>query len=425
MHYSSHGGSACHSSAVGFWSRLLRGDRALPIPAEGGELTLAALEGELFDASTETIPAAFFGLSSYSDPVAIAQRVDRRSAMQVPAVKRVRDIICGTPAMLPIRLTAPDRTPAPWALGEQPEQHTPRSVTIARTLEDMLFEGVAFWLIVGYNWQGYPSRVLRVDPRMVGLSQEGHYFITRQGTTGTVDRWVEDRQIIRFDSANDPLLVAGARAIRTCLTLDAAAARNSDGTPPVDYLTPADGVDAMEDDEVTELLNTWQQARRQRSTAYVPGGLKYETGGWSPEQLQLSEARQHAVLEIARLAGIDGEDVGVSTTSRTYFNAYDRRKMLLDTVLRLYMVPLAERLSMNDITPRGYTAGFDLDEWLRTDPLTRQQVYALALANGAMTLDELRDAEGKPRLTPTERDEQATHAARRPATVTTGDHSNA
>lgn len=415
-------------AGMGFWSRLLRGDRALPYPTDGdGELMLTTRPGEVFDASADTIPAAFFGLSSYSDPVAVAQRVDRTSAMQVPAVKRVRDIICGTPSMLPIRLTGPDRTPVPWTLGEQPEQHTPRSVTIARTLEDMLLEGVAFWLIAGYNWQGYPNRVVRLDPRMVGLPREGYSVITRQGTTGMVDQWVEDKQIIRFDSANDPLLIAGARAIRTCLTLDAAAAGNSDGTPPVDYFTPADGMDTMDDDEVTDLLNEWQQARRKRSTAYVPGGLKYESGGWSPEQLQMSEARQHAVLEIARLAGVDGEDVGVSTTSRTYFNAYDRRKMLLDTVLRLYMVPFTERLSMPDITPRGYTASFDLDEWLRTDPLTRQQVYALALANGAMTLDELRDAEGKPRLTPAERDEQATHeiARRTPSAVTTGDTSNA
>jgi hypothetical protein len=38
----------------------------------------------------------------------------------------------------------------------------------------------------------------------------------------------------------------------------------------------------------------------------------------SAEELQLADARNLAITEIARLCGVDPEDLEISTTSRTY-----------------------------------------------------------------------------------------------------------
>ncbi len=210
-----------------------------------------------------------------------------------------------------------------------------------------------------------------------------------------------DSELIHFESPNEPLLVAGARAIRTALMLDDAARRYSEGAPPLDYFTPSDGVDPEDDNVVVEILDAWQTARQTRSTGYVPASLTYNTAGWNPEQLQMADARQHAVLEIARAAGVDAEDLGVSTTSRTYFNAFDRKQARIQDTLRGYMVAVEERLSMGDVTPRGYTAKTNLSDFLRSDDLTRFQSYQTGLAVGAYAdKDEVRDAEGKAPLTP-------------------------
>lgn len=347
-----------------------------------------------FDAiGQDHIPPEFFGLTSYADATAPAPRIDRRAAVQVPAVKRGRDLIAGQLGTLPVDLFGPDGLPVVRnglaALLEQPEAGIPRSVTFARTFEDMLYEGVAWWLVTEIGWHGYPVKVKRLDPRTVSVKENGKVHITKMGHTGQSTDYEDDFDLIRFDSPNDPLLVAGARAIRTALALDSAAARYADGNQPLDYFSSVDDFDPDQED-VDEVLDGWEAARRAKSTGYVPAGFKYETAGWNPEQLQMADQRQHARLEIANTLGIDPEDLGIPTTTRTYQNAQDRYQARIKDTLRGYMVAFEERLSMNDVTPRGYRARMNTSDLLRTDDLTRIQVAEKGLTSKVMTEDEAR-----------------------------------
>jgi phage portal protein BeeE len=101
-------------------------------------------------------------------------------------------------------------------------------------------------------------------------------------------------------------------------------------------------------------------------------------------------------LEIARAAGVDPEDLGVSTTSRTYQNAEQRRLDLLDFTLAHYMSAVEQRLSMRDVLPRGYEAKVNLDGFLRSDTKTRFEAHELALKNGFETVGEVRELEDRP-----------------------------
>jgi HK97 family phage prohead protease len=339
-----------------------------------------------FMVDEDSIDPAVFGLTSYAAPTAPAARVARAAAMQVPAVKRARDLIAGSIGGLPIDLFAPTRERVVSNLFTQPEAACPRSVTMTRTVEDLLFEGIAWWRIEAFGWHGYPVKVKRVHPSLV-TEANGKRWID--------GRHVPDAELIRFDSPNDPLLVAGARAIRTCLALDTAAAEHAIGAPPIDYFTPAEGVDPATDDEIVAMLDGWKAARQARSTGYVPAALKYNIGGWTPEQLQMAEARQHAVLEIARVAGVDPEELGVSTTSRTYANQQDRRKAFLDFTLGGYVNAIEDRLAMGDVTPRGYYVRFNFSTFLRSDDKTRYEAYRLGLDVGAILPEEIRALEDR------------------------------
>ncbi|MBN9739504.1 hypothetical protein DMP23_00020 [Amycolatopsis sp. A1MSW2902] len=142
---------------------------------------------------------------------------------------------------------------------------------------------------------------------------------------------------------------AAARAIRIALLLDAAVARSAKDPLPLGYFSPADGAVDPTEDEVQDILTKWAEANRDRAWGYIGAALKANTLQWSPEQLQLSSARDAAVLEISRHTGLDPEDLGVSTTSRTYANAEQRRLDLIDFVLRPFAAAIEDRLSMPDV----------------------------------------------------------------------------
>lgn len=345
-----------------------------------------------FAVDANSIDPAVFGLTAYASNgnTPRAARIDRATAMQVPAVKRSRDLVCASSGALRLRLRrTADGAYGAWSLFDQPERNVPRSVTMTRLFEDLLFEQVAWWDVTEFGVHTYPSYVQRLDPSRVVVDAGKVYVDGRERKDAA-------RTLIRFDSPNDGLLIAGARAIRTCLLLDQAAANMADGIPPSDYFTPGEGFDpATSDAEVIAMLDAWQIARRTRSTGYVPAALDYHTGGWSPEQLQLADARQHAVLEIARVAGVDPEELGVSTTSRTYSSDWSRRKSFLDFTLGAYLNAVTDRLVMPDVTPRGYEPEIDLDGFLRSDPLARYTAYKAGREAGALTADEVRIAEGK------------------------------
>ena len=350
---------------------------------------------EAFAVEDETWTTTVVGaITTYAGQPSRAPRIDRATASQVPAVKRSRDLVCTASGGLRLRLKrVADGAFGSWSLFDQPERNVPRSVTMTRLFEDMFYEGEGWWDVTEIGHHGYPAFVERLAPGRARVV-DGRLYVD-----GKERR--DPRSVIRFPSPNEGLLIAGARAIRTCLMLDQAAANMADGVPPADYFTPGEGFDpATSDDDVIEMLNRWQASRRARSTAYVPHALEYHTGGWSPEQLQLADARQHAVLEIARVAGVDPEELGVSTTSRTYSSDWSRRKNFLDFTLGGYLNAVADRLRMHDVTPMGYEPEIDLDGFLRSDPLARFTAYKAGLEAGALTPDEVREAEGKAPIEP-------------------------
>ncbi len=321
-------------------------------------------------------------------------RVSRKEALSVPAVARSRNLIAGTLGALPMHLHDDARRVIASPLLDCPEGTIPRSVTMTRTFEDMLFDGVAWWLVTVTDGDGYPKRVVRLDPSVVQEQDDGRVYVD--------GRLVPDSKLIRFDSPNPALLAQGARTIRTSLKLEQAAARYADEPLPLGYFSPVEGVDP-EPDEVDEALSAWATARNSRATGYVGAALVYRPLSWSPEQLQLADARQHAVLEIARCTGIDPEELGVSTTSRSYSNLELDQLKFRNQTLMPFAVAAEERLSMPDVAREGHYARTLWDAFLRSDTLSRYQAYDAGLRVGALGADEIRQLEDKPALPATTR----------------------
>jgi hypothetical protein len=340
----------------------------------------------------------------------IAARISRREALQVPAVLRGRNLICGTLARLPIHIRDKERRIAtPTTLLEQIDPDVPNVVTFAQTYEDLLFEGISWWRVREFGWHGYPTSAQHIGVEHVHVSGvdlprlNGHASIGPSGVF--IDgRPVRDEDVIRFDSPNPALLRHAARAIRACLRLDLTAAMYADEPLPLGYFAPREGERPRENEEdIKKLLDKWDEARRSRAWGYVGAAWEAKVLQFNAEQIQLADQRQHAVLEIARAMGIDPEDLGVSTTSRTYQNAEQRRLDLLDFTLSTYVAALEQRLSMGDVTPRGYGVKVNFDGFLRADTKSRMEAYEIGRRVNAYTEDEVRELEDRPTLTPAQR----------------------
>ena len=332
-------------------------------------------------------------------------RINRGDAMQVPAVARARNIICGTIGTLGLNAYN-DVTYAKIegrSLLKQPDPALPRSVTITWTCEDILFVGHAFWIVLAVSPEdGRPTQARRIDPARVT-------FTTDLNTQEVVNGFYLDGNLcpsmgvgslIMFSGFDEGILNRGGRTISTALKLEEAVQRMATEPNPTMVIKNS-GVD-LPAEQVSSLLASWKQARATRSTAYLSGPLDVTTFGYDAGQMQLTESRLNTASEIARMCNIPAWYLNAESASATYSNVSAERRSLVDFSLAPMMHCIEERLSMNDLTPRGQEVKFDLDDYLRGNPLEEIQVLTAMLDAGLINVDEARaEMDLAPRGNPT------------------------
>ncbi len=334
-------------------------------------------------------------------------RVTRLEALAVPAVTRGRDMICGL-STLPVQTIEQARNVVETELLDgNIDPDVPDVVTFAQTYEDLLFESSSYWLKTAYDAYGYPTACRHLD--FASVSAQPPAGVQPHPLPSGVDPrsvyWVEGKpveksRIIVFHSPNRPLLTTGARTIRRAVALDKAAELYAENPRPQDFFTPADpNADPGDDEKINKAITAWGVARRKRITGYVPAALKYnQVTQPTPADLQLVQLQDKATRDVANLIGVDPEDLGISTTSRTYQNDTSRRQDRINDVLSIFAAAVAGRLSMDDVTWPGRKVRIGFDAYLRADPLTRAQVDDIRLRQGTITVDEIREREGQPAL---------------------------
>jgi len=331
-------------------------------------------------------------------------RCGREEALGVPAVLRGRNMICSI-STLPLQAVDADNRVQDHPLLRQIDDDVPNVVTLAQLVEDLFFEAQAWLRITGFGWDGYPVSAVRYAPGQVSMNPpvgyDHGYLPSGLPTTGVV--WMAGEpvpwsDVIRFDSPNPAVLVAGQGAIKRAIALDQAATLYASNPQARGYFSPADpNADPGTDDDIRAALDAWALARRERVDGYVPASMTYNTvQNPTPVELQLVQMQQRADLALANMLGIDPEDLGINTTSRVYQNAIDRRKDRVNDVLAPYMRAITDRLGMPDVTKRGVTVRFVLDDYLKADPLTRAQVQETYSRMGVTDAAEIRENEGLP-----------------------------
>jgi len=322
--------------------------------------------------------------------------VGRDEAMSVPSVARCRNLICSTIANMPLELykkSSGEELGKPLWL-EQPSISQPRSVTIAWTVDSLLFFGVAYWQVTElYQDDGRPARFQWIAPGRVSFTTDGNTnFITQYTIDGTPVPMSGLGSLITFQAQDEGVLQRGARTLRSAIDLETAM-RVASATPMPSGLLKNTGAD-LSPEEVSSILTAWKAARERRSTAYLTSTLEYQPTAFSPRDMMFVDAIQNTATQVARMMNVPAYLLDAETGgSLTYNNAEGQKRYLVDFSLRNIITVLENRLSMDDITITGQHVRFDLDDFLRGNPTERAAFYRDVVPLGILTVDEARAME--------------------------------
>jgi len=334
--------------------------------------------------------------------------LDRNLAMQVPAVARCRNLIAGVVSYLPLKLykksNGEELGNPLWI--EQPDYRQPRSVTISWTVDSLLFYNCAYWRVTElYADDLRPSRFEWVANNRVTFTTNKfgteieEYFVDgiRAPMTGI-------GSLITFQGLNGGgVLQNAARTIQSALDLEKAASVAAQTPMPSGYIKNT-GADLPEQ-QVSGLLAQWKQSRLNRSTAYLTSTLSYETTGFSPKDMMYNESIQFLATQVARAMNVPAYMISADmNNSMTYQNIIDGRKEFVAYSLQPFICAIEDRLSMDDITPRGHVVKFAIEEsFLRADTMKRLEALEKMLALGLIDVEDAKEMES---LTPNGREEE-------------------
>lgn len=341
--------------------------------------------------------------------------ITREAANRLAVVTSIRNRVCAVIAAMPLEQRRKDGTVVDNRWLKSPNPFRPLVNEMTDTVADMYYDGAAAWLITKRG----PSATLGPGRGFPLASRWVPYSDWKRDPSAPSTFIVEGKEV----PADDVLVFAGLHkgilhegpvsAINDALRLERFAAVMTASPFPLGYFQTREN-SGLAAEDVRDFLRKWTELRSRNAWAAVPEELELKTVELDAGKLQLGEARKETTKNIAMGGGANLEDVGVSTTSRVYFNATQVRKDLLDFQIAQYTEPIAQRLSMPDVTPTGHVVKFSADNFLSVDELTRNQIYEIGLRTGVYAdANEVRAEEGKPPLTPEQQAEREKDRAAR------------
>ena len=323
--------------------------------------------------------------------------MDRFTALQVPAVGRCRNLIAGVISSIDLELYKKStgvKLESPLWL-DQPDMRQPRSVTIAYTVDSLLFYGVAYWRVTSlYADDGRPSGFEWVaNTRVTVTTDETGEAVKYYSVNGARAPMSGIGSLVTFQSLLPGVLETGARTIQAAIDIEKAASVAA-ATPMATSVIKNNGADLPEA-QVSGILAAWKAARTSRSTAFLTSTLDIQNIGFSPKDMMYNEASQYLATQIARLMNCPAFMISADlNNSMTYQNVLDSRKEYVAYSLQPFISAVENRLSMDDITAHGNVVRFAIDEtFLRADTAARLDAIEKMLNLGLIDLQQAQSME--------------------------------
>ena len=323
--------------------------------------------------------------------------IDRNFALQVSSVARCRNLVAGVISSIDLALykkSTGEKLGSPVWL-EQPDQRQPRSVTIAATVDSLMFYACAYWRVTSlYADDGRPSGFEWVANNRVT-------YTTNKFGTEIQDYFVDGQlvpmsgigSLVTFQSLLPGVLQSASTTIKAAWDVQKAAAVSA-ATPMATTILKNNGADLPES-QIQGILAGWNSARRNRSTAYLTSTLSAENIGFSPKEMGYVDFSQYLATEISRAMNVPSYLISADmNNSMTYQNILDGRKEFVAYSLQPYISAIEDRLSMNDITNSSNQVRFAVDDtFLRADAKSRLDIIEKMLSLDLIDVDQARQME--------------------------------
>lgn len=288
----------------------------------------------------------------------------RSAAMRLAGMARARNLVVSTIAGMPLAaLRRDERLPDPPWFWTCHDGSTPQHC-LAWTVDDLIFYGWSLWEFV-LGADKFPLSHARID--YADWTIDGDNRLRWSTTDEPIVNSSSTRYVL-IPGLHEGVLTYGCDVIRDTRALYAIVReRLNNPVPQVDLHQT--GGRQLNKDEIADLRSDWALARSGANggVAYTNEWIEAKPFGVGGENL-LIEARNAAVLDLARLVGVHGATVDATTpkASLNYETTSGRNEELVDFDLNLYMLPIRSRLSLDDVTPHGTRIAFDLADFTST-----------------------------------------------------------
>lgn len=254
-------------------------------------------------------------------------------------------------------------TPGPSWL-DRPDPNVTRNFILAQTTSDLFMYGRAFWYITSRYSTGFPASFTWIPTENVSTADQQGPEFTGPSREITVQGYpVDAKDMVQFLSPNPGLLLIAERTLDIAIRLDEAARRFASSEIAAGYLQQTGG-EPMSGEELGELAEAWAANRRENAIGALNEYVKFVEFDSNPSTLQLVEGRQHAALELSRIANIPPYLVGIATGGMTYQNAQQARQDLYLFGAKPFIDCISQTLSGPNIVPRGHIIELDVDSYL-------------------------------------------------------------
>lgn len=292
----------------------------------------------------------------------------RQEAMRVPSIAKARSIIHAVIGSRPLRAYEVDDNGQQVEVKDQPtflyrtnSGVSPRMRT-KLTLDDHLFCEASLWVCNrGADVNGKPGPILdawHVPYDMWKVAEDGRILVN--------EKPAKESEVLWIPGPGPGLLVSAAETIRAARNMDAAWQARVESPYPAFILKDTEDT-VWGEGELEGWLDTIAEARRnpKRAVMYLPSNLELDQA--ASESTDLFETGRNALrLDIANHTALPAAmlEGSVSTASLTYSTQEGKRNELFDYSVPYWSDPFADRLSLDDVVPRGQSVAFDFSDFL-------------------------------------------------------------
>lgn len=304
---------------------------------------------------------------------------------------------------------------------EQPSPPDTRFTVLRSGMIDYIHDGNAIWIVAARNASGVPTAVWPVPASWVGVRR---IIPANAGTSmlpiGAIEYQVGSRtfssaNVIHFKGPCAPGALRGAGVLELFLdgTFETAHEQEREAQKMSRHGVPAgilkflndnipakpalDGTPAVTmQDRMRNAADQWLAARDHSGVAVMNSAVDFTPLAWNPDQMQMIQARQFTLLQIANIMRVPPQFVGAAINggaSLTYATSETGGRELLRDTMGGHFAQWEQTISL--VLPRGTQAKANLDEFLKADMLQRFQAYAAGIDAGfLMPNHDVRPLEG-------------------------------